>query len=374
MDAGTGGQDVTAPVCTIVPPYLLEHIAGLQAPGPASVQLSHAPSAAASTLRNLGARRPQGAFRPQGPPAAPQAGRTDAVVDQQTPAIGLSRTVADAENLEELPGRTVRSEGGPATNDPAVDEAYDGLGDTHALFHEAYGRNSIDGSGGPLNASVHYGRNYDNAFWNGSRMVFGDGDGEVFQRFTRSRTVIGHELTHGLIQYETPLTYQGQPGALQESIADIFGVLVEQYALRQQATEASWLIGAELFTDQVEGKALRSLKAPGTAYNDDVLGKDPQPATMAAYVETSADNGGVHINSGIPNHAFYLLAETLGGFAWERAGQLWYDAVISRGIPADCDFAQFARITVDTAQNHYGEGTPEHAAVLAAWQETGVLQ
>src|SRR5690606_15305154 len=125
-----------------------------------------------------------------------------------------------------------------------------------------------------------------------------------FDGFTGSLSVIGHELTHGLIEYTAGLVYRDQSGALNESIADVFGALVEQHAAGQTADEASWLIGEGLFTDQVEGNALRSMAAPGTAYDDDVLGKDPQPGHMDDFVETNRDNGGVHLNSGIPNKAF----------------------------------------------------------------------
>ncbi|CAM5676724.1 hypothetical protein SFUMM280S_07534 [Streptomyces fumanus] len=155
-------------------------------------------------------------------------------------------------------------------------------------------------------------------------MVFGDGDGEIFLDFTIPVDVIGHELVHGVTQYTANLTYFGQPGALNESVSDVFGSLIKQYTLGQSADQADWLIGAGLLAPRVTGVALRSLKAPGTAYDDDVLGKDPQPATMDDYVRTGRDNGGVHINSGIPNHAFYLAATALGGNAWERAGQIWY--------------------------------------------------
>ena len=153
---------------------------------------------------------------------------------------------------------------------------------------------------------MHYGRDYDNAFWNGERMVFGDGDGEVFQGFTGSLDVIAHELAHGVVEDEGELLYRGQSGALNESISDVFGVLAEQHREGQTADQANWLIGEGMFTDAVQGRALRSLAAPGTAYDDDVLGKDPQPAHMRDFVPTREDNGGVHINSGIPNHAFYL--------------------------------------------------------------------
>ena len=217
-----------------------------------------------------------------------------------------------------------------------------GSGATFDFFWDAYQRSSIDGAGGPLLATVHYGRDYDNAFWNGERMVFGDGDGEVFVGFTGSLTVIAHELAHGVTEYEGGLVYQGQSGALNESISDVFGSLTEQHHREQTVEEASWLIGEGIFTDAVQGVALRSLAAPGTAYDDDVLGRDPQPAHMDDYVRTSDDNGGVHINSGIPNHAFYLAARALGGHAWERAGLIWYRTLTSGTLSSTADFTAFA--------------------------------
>ncbi|WP_028280334.1 M4 family metallopeptidase [Arthrobacter sp. H5] len=344
--------------CSIVPPYLLTRLAGLQDPGHAG-----AAAAARHALQQLD---PLHAAR-SATPVMPTPGAGTAVV------LALRRTISDAGGLEELPGQTVRREGGEPTGDPAVDEAYDGLGATYSLFGDIYGRSSIDDAGHPLDATVHFGERYDNAFWDGTRMVFGDGDGDVFDRFTRSLTVISHELTHGFTQYTTNLQYRGQSGALNESISDVFGVLVEQREKAQTADTASWLVGEGIFTEQVEGNALRSLKAPGTAYDDDVLGKDPQPATMADYVETTSDNGGVHINSGIPNHAFYLAATRLGGRAWERAGQIWYDAAVGGEVPEDCDFKLFASVTFDAAVERFGEGSEEALAVDYAWKEVGVV-
>lgn len=190
------------------------------------------------------------------------------------------RTISDARHDQNLPGSVVRAEGAPPTGDPAVDEAFDGLGATYDLFWDAYDRNSIDDEGMPMDATVHFGQDYNNAFWNGERMVFGDGDGELFNRFTISIDVMGHELTHGVTEDEAQLVYFFQPGALNESMSDVFGSLVKQYMLKQRADQADWLIGVGLFTAKVNGVALRSMKAPGTAYDDPVLGKDPQPAHM----------------------------------------------------------------------------------------------
>ncbi len=265
----------------------------------------------------------------------------------------------------------MRTEGKPATGDIAADEAYDYLGATWRLYHDVYERDSIDGASMPLTGGVHYGKDYDNAFWNGEQMVFGDGDGEVMNRFTIAVDIIGHELTHGVIDHEAGLVYQGQPGALNESICDVFGVLVKQHSLRQTAQQADWLIGAGLFMPSVKAKALRSMAEPGTAYDDPVIGKDPQPAHMKDFVTTSQDNGGVHINSGIPNRAFYLAAMAIGGQAWETAGRVWYDAVCDKRLRQDADFEAFATLSTDVASRRFGAGSAVHKAVADAWRGRG---
>jgi Zn-dependent metalloprotease len=280
------------------------------------------------------------------------------------------RTIYNANNTETLPGQVVRSEGGAAVGDASVNEAYDGLGDTFDFYWNIYMRNSIDNAGLHLDASVHFGAKYDNAFWNGQQMVFGDGDGVIFNGFTSSVDVIGHELTHGVTGSEVNLTYQGQSGALNESVSDVFGSLVKQYVLKQTADKADWLIGAGLLAAGVNGVALRSMKAPGTAYDDKTLGKDPQPADMHHYVHTAQDNGGVHINSGIPNHAFYLLATALGGNAWEKAGQIWYDTICDKQLSHSASFARFAARTAVHASQRYGSA--ERKAVVDAWHKVGV--
>jgi Zn-dependent metalloprotease len=283
------------------------------------------------------------------------------------------RTIFDSKNAEDQPpsGVLVRSEGQAKVSDVAVDEAYDGLGATFDFYLAAYDRNSIDDEGLPLKAYVHYGQKYDNAFWDGSEMVFGDGDGDLFERFTIAVDVIGHELTHGVTEDEAGLVYSNQSGALNESISDVFGSLVKQYAKKQSAADADWLIGEGLFTKNVQGRALRDMANPGTAYDDDVLGKDPQPAQMSDYVNTNQDNGGVHLNSGIPNRAFYLAAIALGGNAWEGAGQVWYDTIRDPRLRSTARFATFAKLTVRNAQ--IALGADGAAAVTDAWTTVGVL-
>jgi Zn-dependent metalloprotease len=287
-------------------------------------------------------------------------------------AAGPQRSVFDAQNTQSLPGALVRAEGDPETGDLAADEAYDGLGATHDLFAEAFDRDSIDGAGMPLLGTVHYDEGYDNAFWDGTQMVFGDGDGEFFNRFTISLDVIGHELMHGVTENEAGLIYWSQSGALNESLSDVFGSMVKQFVASEKAEDADWLIGEGLFTERVQGQALRSMAAPGEAYDDPVLGKDPQPGHMSDYVVTSADNGGVHINSGIPNHAFYLVATTLQGYAWERAGLIWYEALLSPQMPSKIGFRGFARLTARTARRLYGADSEEALAVRNAWSSVGI--
>ena len=350
----------------IVPPYMLEAMAQSDEP----LLAQHAREALEADEALRASRR-----TPTARPTTTRAPRREDVGDHAPGAHGTGphRTVSDAENSQTLPGTTVRTEGEPPTSDVAVTEAYDGLGATWELWSQAYARDSLDGKGMPLLASVHYGRNYDNAFWDGSQMVFGDGDGVIFERFTKSLDVIGHELAHGVTEHTAGLLYQGQSGALNESISDVFGVLVKQRSLAQSADQADWLVGAELLNSSVQGRALRDMRNPGTAYDDPRLGTDPQPAHMDDYVETRDDNGGVHINSGIPNRAFVLAALAIGGNAWEVPGAIWYAVVSGDGIKADCDFATFAGLTLEAAAAAHGEGSSQQAAVRTAWEQVGVL-
>lgn len=344
--------------CSIIPPYLLRRLAAQQH----EPRLLIAARAAKEALQHV---RTFQASRALPSPATPPGLR------QLTPGPP-QRTIYDAKTSENLPGVLVRKEGENATGDPAADEAYDGLGHTHRLYADAFGRNSIDGNGLPLDATVHFGQRYDNAFWDGRQMVFGDGDGQVFNRFTASMSVIGHELTHGVTQFSAGLTYRNQSGALNESVSDVFGALVEQFVKQQTADQASWLIGEGLFTDQVQGVALRSMKAPGTAYDDDVLGKDPQPDSMDSYVRTSSDNGGVHLNSGIPNRAFYLVAAAIGGNAWETPGRIWYETLTGGSLKPTATFSAFAKATAASAQELFGAESAEHDAVRKAWETVKV--
>ncbi|KIZ17392.1 M4 family metallopeptidase [Streptomyces natalensis] len=340
--------------CTIIPPHIFDRLAESEDP------LHHEPARRALEHDGLLRTRRRVAAARGLPPTTPAAASDNP-----------NRTIYDAHHVTTLPGSEVHTEGATPCKDPAVNRAYTALGATFDFYLKVYKRCSIDGTGMPLNASVHYGDKYDNAFWDGDQMVIGDGDGTMFLDFTNCIDVIGHELTHGVTQYTANLEYYGQSGALNESVSDVFGSLIKQYSLGQTADQADWLIGAGLLGPGLSGAALRSLKAPGTAYDNPQMGKDPQPATMDDYVKTPRDNGGVHINSGIPNHAFYLLATALGGHAWERAGKIWYTTLADGSLAPDADFAAFARLTAATATNLFGDGD-ETKAVLKAWSQVGV--
>jgi len=285
----------------------------------------------------------------------------------------VNRRIYDAGGAESLPGTLARGEDDPATGDPAVDEAYDCAGLTYFFLRDEYGRNSVDDRGMSLDSTVHYGSRFNNAFWNGRQMVYGDGDDVLFTRFTKDLSIVAHELGHGVVQYEANLDYEFQSGALNESYADVIGSMVYQRSYGQTAREADWLIGREVMVgDQY---AMRSMKAPGTGYlNHPILGDDPQPATMDDYLNLPMydDRGGVHLNSGIPNHAFYVTAVELGGNAWERAGRIWYLALCNR-LSRDDDFLTAATKLVQVARDEFGAGSVEEKAVQKGWKEVKVF-
>ena len=228
--------------CTVVPPHVLDKLSRAEDPALAN--------AARRTLE-------RDAFERTHRRLTTVIGAPSIAAPAGAEAGTLHRTIHDARHGTDLPGRKVRGEGEEPGKDATVNRAYAGLGATYELFWKSFERDSIDGNGLPLDATVHYERDYNNAFWNGEQMVFGDGDGEIFLDFTIPIDVIGHELSHGVTQYTANLTYFGQPGALNESMSDVFGALIKQYTLGQTAAEADWLIGAGLLAPRVTGTALR---------------------------------------------------------------------------------------------------------------------
>lgn len=278
----------------------------------------------------------------------------------------LPRGIYTANNLTRLPGTLVwRGPPAPLPKDKRVKEAAAGQAATIAYFQFAYGKKVA------VPGTVRYDYHYNNAFWNGAQMVFGDGDGTLFKPFTCCIEIVGHERQHGVTGNR--MAYHKQSGALNESLSDVFGALTVQYLKGQTAQEADWLIGKGLFTSRVKGRAIRDMANPGTAYDDPVLGKDPQPASMAGYKNLpdneAGDYGGVHTNSGIPNRAFVLFAKAVGGKAYDIPGHVWSAALASK-YPRDVSFAAFAQITVDRAKALYGAAIARK--LVQAWKTVGI--
>jgi Zn-dependent metalloprotease len=345
------------PCCFIVPPQMLQRLA-----------MSGDPGLAETAGRTLRLTQSLVAFRAQLSTGAPSPAAAK--------RIGLRRQIFDCKGTNDLPGDLVRSQNGTDTGpsrDKAANEAFDNAGTTWDFYNKIFGRESVDNHGKTLVSSVHYGEKYDNAFWDGRQMVYGNGDGVIFVRFTAALDVIAHELTHGVTQFTAQLAYQDQSGALNESMSDAFGSMVKQWALGQTADEADWLIGAAIMAPGFKGRALRDMANPGTAFDDPNLGKDSQPGHMKDYVQTTSDNGGVHTNSGIPNRAFALVAKAIGGNSWEKAGKIWYVTLTER-LTGTADFAKCATETVSVARDLFPEDSSIAAKVAKAWADVGVLE
>lgn len=277
--------------------------------------------------------------------------------------------IYDAKGKEKIGGKLVAEN----STDPSAIRARQGLVGTYMYYHDIHKRDSLDGRGMPFNGYIHYGKDYDNAYWDGrGHMVFGGGDGKVFDDFTKDLDVIGHELTHAVTQYTANLEYSHQSGALNESMSDVFGMLFKQRVKNLTAEQSNWLIGE----DVVMGPdALRSMK-PGKAYsNHPVLGDDPQPESMDQYVELSIDDdeGGVHFYSKIPNLAFHSVSMALGGYAWEKAGQIWYDT-LTHSLTPTSNFVDFANATIASSKKLYKDDPSVEKAVVTAWRDVKVLK
>ena len=343
-----------APLHCILPPYILERLAES-----ADVRVRRlaveaiAASAAARATRVTLAALPGMAAIP-------------------SPAGRKHRLVYDVRHgdFADLPGRLVRIEGQPAVKDRAVNEAYNHSGHTHDFYRRVFDRDSLDDRGMALVSSVHLGRRLNNAFWTGDQMAYGDGDGLLFRGFTRALDVVAHELTHGVVTHTSNLEYRNEPGALNEHFADVMGILVRQWRRRQTARQADWRIGVAIMGPGVRARCLRTFTADKAYENDPVLGTDPQPKHLRDKYRGPADSGGVHINSGIPNHAFYLAAVTIGGRAWERAGRIWYRTL--RALSPRSGFSDAATTSIRIAAAEFGKGSREERAVRSAWKDVGL--
>jgi len=280
-----------------------------------------------------------------------------------------------------------------AAEEKAGVEAHYGAAKTYDYFKTAHGRDGIDGAGGPGNLKaannttplvtslVHYSTKFNNAFWYSSKMVYGDGDGTLFGPLV-SLDICGHEMTHGITERTAKLIYSGESGALNESISDVFGAMVERAAKGESAN--TWKVGEEVFTPAKAGDALRFMDNPHLATNNNFTPDDDPDHYTERYTGAS-DNGGVHINSGIANKAFYLVAKGgahhLGGsmadigqpngIGPDKAAAIWYKA-LTAFMTANTGFAEARTATINAATAIHGMGSPEVDAVTQAWFLVGV--
>ncbi|KGX92450.1 peptidase M4 [Pontibacillus halophilus JSM 076056 = DSM 19796] len=228
-------------------------------------------------------------------------------------------------------------------------DAHAHAGIVYDYFLNTHNRNSYNGNGASIISTVHYGSNYNNAFWNGSQMVYGDGDGSLFSPLSGSLDVVAHELAHAVTEYTANLEYRNQSGALNESFSDVFGYFVEPN---------DWDLGEDVYTPGKAGDALRSLSNPE---------RYGQPAHMDDFYYTSSDNGGVHTNSGIPNKAAYLTIQSIGK---TKAEKIYYRA-LNTYLSKRSDFSDARAALLQSTADLYGTGS-DYNAVKNAWDSVGV--
>jgi Zn-dependent metalloprotease len=289
-----------------VPPHVLANIARAHAR-----ESLEPTSAQRSATISVQLRRVRRNFGPDGTvltavPAGPETVPKGLTAPQ--PGTG-GRLVYDDQNQWNFDVKVVRGEGDPAVPGENADHAYDHLGLIRQFYSEKLGRNSIDNAGLNLIANVNYGASFDNAFWDGTRMVFGNGDNVIFKDLTGDLDVPAHELTHGVTQYTAGLNYTpDQAGALNESFSDMMGSAIDAWANHRDADSHNWLIGEDIMADDLYGEALRNMAEPGTAYDNPTMGRDSQPRDMAGYYQPADP----HIMSGITNRWFYLICTEIG--------------------------------------------------------------
>jgi Zn-dependent metalloprotease len=278
------------------------------------------------------------------------------------------RLVYDSQNQAKKKLKLVRKDSDKPVADVDVNAAFDNAGIVKAYFKEALAWDSVDGEALDIICNVHYLTRYNNAFWDGEQMTFGDGDGVNFSGFARSLDVTGHELAHGVVQYVSGLVYKGQSGALNEHYADVFGSAVKQWHLKQDAKSADWLIGDTCMIGSFKGKAIRSMKNPA----DTTVVMMAQPDSMDKIYKGTSDNGGVHINSGIPNKAFYLVSLDIGT---QVAALIWFDAL--KNLRPTAKFPNFYKaLTVSALKLVKDKKVPESCLISIdkAFKTVGIIK
>ncbi|MEO8613912.1 MAG: M4 family metallopeptidase [Luteolibacter sp.] len=263
-----------------------------------------------------------------------------------------------------LPGTPVASPG--TSVDPTAKRTYNETNAVAKFYRALFGRNSIDNSGMTMLSSIHYSVNYNNAFWNGSQMTYGDGDGSIFLDFTKSTDVIAHELTHGVTQFTAGLAYTNEAGGLNESISDVFGSMFRQWRATQKVTSADWLIGKEIMGPAAIARGytcLRDLSNPSAAHC-----LSPQPIHFSGY-HAGMDP---HESSGIPNFAFYKAAIAIGGNSWVKPGKIWYHALTTYTPRPNMKMLDFANRTRRAATTLFPTDPTVYTAVDNAWKAVGL--
>ncbi|OZM57048.1 bacillolysin [Lottiidibacillus patelloidae] len=273
----------------------------------------------------------------------------------------------DASNRTRLPGKLWEDLDAQfnLSYDAAAVDAHYYAGVTYDYFMTKFNRNSYDGNGAALHSTVHYSRSYNNAFWNGQQMVYGDGDGTTFVPLSGALDVVAHELTHAVTDSSADLIYQNESGAINESMSDIFGTLTEFHA----NNNPDWLVGEDIYTPGIEGDALRSMADP-TASND--------PDHYSVRYTGTQDNGGVHWNSGIINKAAYLLSQggthygvAVTGIGNDKMGAIFYRS-LTQYLTASSNFSHLRAAAVQSATDLYGANSSEVASVNQAFDAVGV--
>ncbi|MEP7279275.1 MAG: M4 family metallopeptidase [Bacteroidota bacterium] len=311
---------------------------------------------------------------------APAKKRNSMATTGVKPASNIYRELYDAGQMPLALGKLIWKEEQRIPADKDAKNVVNGAGNVWSFYKKLFNRSSLDNHGLPLIQTIRYRDNpqepFYNAFWDGEQMFYGTGDPRFTNSFTTDLDVISHELTHGVIDFEAQLAYEFQSGALNESFADVFGSMVKQWVHKTPARKADWLIGSNV----LKGKnALWSMKAPGTAFkNDTIFGDDPQPATMKDFIHSpnteDGDYGGVHINSGIPNYAFYVASYEINGNAWEKAGPVWYAALTDKKVlHKKSSFEDAATATLKKATAQFGKNSLEAKGIEKGWREAGVI-
>jgi Zn-dependent metalloprotease len=272
--------------------------------------------------------------------------------------------VYDCNHVSSLPGVEVTN---PANcPDATARRAFAETTAVAAFYSQVFGRNSIDGAGMSLISSIHYGMSYNNAFWNGSQMTYGDGDGQIFVDFTNGDDVIGHELTHGVTQHSLELNYVNEAGGLNESLSDCFGSMFLQWEAKQSVTQATWLIGKDIMGPLALQKGYTCLRDMANPAAKHCLA--PQPVKYSQF-KPGMDP---HESSGIPNLAFYTAAMAVGGNSWDKVGQIWYKSMTGFGPTPAMKMQAFANRTRTVAAQLYPGDPAVAGAVDAGWKKVGL--